>query len=52
MTEIHSLKELYGAKVFAVGAGPGPKNVGLELVDGRRLVTTYRNYKVLLAEQG
>jgi hypothetical protein len=32
-------------RVFARGVGPGPKNVGIELDDGTRIVVTYRTYK-------
>lgn len=32
-------------RVFAMGTGPGPKNVGIELDDGTRLVVAYRTYK-------
>jgi len=38
-------------RVFAFGAGPGPKNVGIELDDGTRTVVTYRTYKHKYREQ-
>lgn len=34
-----------------MGIGPGPRNVGLVFPSGKKVVTTYRNYRYLLDQQ-